>query len=99
EATVPGVGVVRNTNRLLAEPGVVGLKTGSSTPAGGALMWAAHPASGDRSRLILGVVLRQGAGGPGLDAKLEAAFASSRRLLEAARRLAPGGGAEASSGH
>lgn len=88
EATVPGVGVVRNTNRLLDEPGVVGLKTGSSTPAGGALMWAAHPVSGDRTRLILGVVLRQGSDGTSLDRKLEAAFAGSRRLLEAARRLA-----------
>ncbi len=33
ETTVPDTpGVITNTNRLLAKPGVVGLKTGSSTP-------------------------------------------------------------------
>ncbi|RMI39085.1 D-alanyl-D-alanine carboxypeptidase [Actinomadura harenae] len=87
EATVPGVGVVRNTNRLLDEPDVVGLKTGSSTPAGGALMWAARVGAGDRARLVLGVVLRQGGAGTSLDGKLEAAFDGSRRLLGAVRRL------------
>ncbi len=40
--TVPGVpGTILNTNTLLGTSGVIGLKTGSSTPAGGALMWAA----------------------------------------------------------
>ncbi|MEV7283368.1 D-alanyl-D-alanine carboxypeptidase [Streptomyces sp. NPDC093252] len=36
-----GVGTLANTNRLLGTAGIVGIKTGSSTPAGGALMWAA----------------------------------------------------------
>ncbi|CAM5466213.1 D-alanyl-D-alanine carboxypeptidase [Streptomyces californicus] len=40
--TAPGTGATsRNTNRLLGHDGVIGLKTGSSTPAGGNLAWAA----------------------------------------------------------
>ncbi|MCP2342552.1 D-alanyl-D-alanine carboxypeptidase family protein [Actinomadura rupiterrae] len=88
QVTVPGVGVVRNTNRLLDDPDVVGLKTGSSTPAGGALMWAAHVGSGGRTRLVLGVVLRQGRDGDSLDHRLDAAFDVSRKLLKAARERA-----------
>ncbi|MFC0624056.1 D-alanyl-D-alanine carboxypeptidase family protein [Kribbella deserti] len=57
--TLPGIkGEIVNTNALLDEPGVVGLKTGSSTPAGGALMWAAKALDGS-GRLIIGVVLHQ----------------------------------------
>jgi D-alanyl-D-alanine carboxypeptidase (penicillin-binding protein 5/6) len=43
---VDGVpGLVVNTNTLLGRSGVIGLKTGSSTAGGGALMWAARAAS------------------------------------------------------
>ncbi|WP_229859688.1 D-alanyl-D-alanine carboxypeptidase family protein, partial [Streptomyces anandii] len=59
-ATVSGVpGPVTNTNRLLDRPGVIGLKTGSSTPAGGNLMWAAEAWAGTKKYLLLGVVLGQ----------------------------------------
>ncbi|MET8830389.1 D-alanyl-D-alanine carboxypeptidase [Streptomyces sp. NPDC004610] len=48
-----GVGTITNTNKLLGTSGIVGVKTGSSTPAGGALMWAAtaprDPAATPRS--------------------------------------------------
>ncbi|MFF0311952.1 D-alanyl-D-alanine carboxypeptidase family protein [Streptosporangium sp. NPDC004379] len=85
--TVPGVaGEIVNSNRLLGLRGVVGMKTGTSTAAGGALLWAVRPASGDRDRLILGVVLRQGGPGDTLAERKEAAFAASRRLIAAARR-------------
>ncbi|WP_290056430.1 D-alanyl-D-alanine carboxypeptidase family protein, partial [Amycolatopsis solani] len=58
---VDGVpGPVVNTNTLLGHDGVIGLKTGSSTAAGGALMWAAQTPGG---ALILGVVLHQNPGG------------------------------------
>lgn len=70
---VPGVpGTIVNTNTLLGRDGVVGLKTGSTSAAGGALMWAART-RGDR--LIIGVVLYQKPGGSptaGLDAALDA---------------------------
>ncbi|MFC4536762.1 D-alanyl-D-alanine carboxypeptidase family protein [Sphaerisporangium dianthi] len=87
EITVPGIaGEIVNTNKLLELPGVVGLKTGTSSAAGGALLWAVRPASGDRDRLILGVVLRQGDPGDTLEENKEAAFVASGRLIAAARR-------------
>ncbi|MFE0107397.1 D-alanyl-D-alanine carboxypeptidase family protein [Streptomyces sp. NPDC059009] len=42
------------TNTLLDRPGVIGLKTGSSTPAGGNLMWAVEVTSGAKHCLVLG---------------------------------------------
>ncbi|MFH8881737.1 D-alanyl-D-alanine carboxypeptidase family protein [Streptomyces californicus] len=61
--TAPGTGATfRNTNRLLGHDGVIGLKTGSSTPAGGNLAWAATQRIAGTTRLIVGVVLHQRAG-------------------------------------
>ncbi|MEV4613885.1 D-alanyl-D-alanine carboxypeptidase [Kitasatospora sp. NPDC049258] len=51
---------VFNTNELLSpKNGVIGVKTGSSTPAGSCLMWAAVKDIGGTKRLILGVTLGQ----------------------------------------
>ncbi len=69
---------IPNTNTLLGRSGVIGLKTGSTTAAGGALMWAARGA-GDR--LILGVVLHQNPGNSP-NAGLQAALDASQRLIE-----------------
>ncbi|MEU8763554.1 D-alanyl-D-alanine carboxypeptidase [Streptomyces sp. NPDC048659] len=89
ETTVPGhPGPIANTNRLLDEPGVIGLKTGSSTPAGGNLMWAAEVKSGATRHLVLGVVLGQRAHttpAEGLGAALE----RSSRLVGAVRQGLP----------
>lgn len=49
---------------LLADLSVRGIKTGSNTPAGGTLMWAAYKSVGDRTPLILGTMLDQHADGP-----------------------------------
>ena len=38
-AVVPVVGTIRNTNTLLGQDGIVGLKTGSTQAAGGCLGW------------------------------------------------------------
>lgn len=85
--TIPGIaGEIVNGNKLLRLPGVVGLKTGTSSAAGGALLWAARPTTGDRDRLILGVVLRQGDPGDSLEEKKHAALFASRRLITAAQR-------------
>ncbi|MEV6878715.1 serine hydrolase [Amycolatopsis sp. NPDC051128] len=83
---VDGVpGAVANTNTLLGRNGVIGLKTGSSTAAGGALMWAAQAPGG---ALILGVVLHQSPGGtPG--AGLRAALENSEKLIAAIRQALP----------
>ncbi|KJS61580.1 serine hydrolase [Streptomyces rubellomurinus] len=51
---------ILNTNNLInPKTGVIGVKTGSSTPAGGCLMWAAYKDIGGVKRLILGVTLGQ----------------------------------------
>ncbi|RLV10356.1 peptidase M15 [Streptomyces griseocarneus] len=83
--TVPGItGTVTNTNTLLRKPGVVGLKTGSSTPAGGNLMWAAVADEGGHERLVLGVVLHQRAGASPAQG-LEAALERSGKLIDGVR--------------
>ncbi|MDT7803427.1 MAG: hypothetical protein QOI78_6860 [Actinomycetota bacterium] len=83
---VDGVpGAVVNTNTLLGRSGVIGLKTGSSTAAGGALMWAARTPGG---ALILGVVLHQNPGGTP-SAGLQAALATSETLIAAIQRELP----------
>lgn len=71
-----------NTDSLLGDAGVVGGKTGSSTPAGGALMWAARRTIGGRDRLVLGVVLHQNAGTTA-EQGLARALTVSRRLIAA----------------
>lgn len=71
-----------NTNTLLGADGVIGLKTGSSTPAGGALMWAARlPDASGKTRLVLGVVLEQRQGSTSNDF-LNAALVNSRILIK-----------------
>ncbi|WP_052397186.1 D-alanyl-D-alanine carboxypeptidase family protein [Streptomyces sp. NRRL F-5123] len=79
--TIPGVGTIYNNNNDLVKPGVVGIKTGSSTPAGGALMWAAHKTVGGKQQLILGVVLQQH-GGVTVNDSLNTALARSQQLIE-----------------
>ncbi len=86
---VPGVPeTIVNTNTLLGRDGVIGIKTGSTTAAGGALMWAARASDGSGSRLIVGVVLYQNPGGPP-DAGLAAALDASRQLIEGIEQALP----------
>jgi serine-type D-Ala-D-Ala carboxypeptidase (penicillin-binding protein 5/6) len=87
-AVIPVAGAVRNFNALLGHDGVVGIKTGSTSAAGGCLMFAADVPVGHRgaasgaTRRIYGVVLGQ----PGTGATiLSHALAGSRRLIEAVR--------------
>jgi D-alanyl-D-alanine carboxypeptidase (penicillin-binding protein 5/6) len=78
-----------NTNTLLGADGVIGVKTGSSTAAGGALMWAATPPNPRTPGLILGVVLAQGTGGTP-NAGLADALATSHTLIVGVRRMLAG---------
>ncbi|MEU3855499.1 serine hydrolase [Streptomyces sp. NPDC029554] len=78
--TVPGIGPIHNTNAILNTPGVVGLKTGSSTPAGGNLLWACEVRVGDTTRLLIGAVLHQRANTTPSEG-LHAALDSSRILI------------------
>jgi D-alanyl-D-alanine carboxypeptidase (penicillin-binding protein 5/6) len=78
---VPGLdGKIYNNNNLLVKPGVIGIKTGSSTPAGGALMWGAVRTIDGKKQRILGVVLEQRAPTT-LDASLQLAQTESYKLI------------------
>ncbi|GGY61771.1 D-alanyl-D-alanine carboxypeptidase family protein [Streptomyces omiyaensis] len=89
--TVPGLGTITNTNPLLDTPGVLGVKTGSSTPAGGNLLWACEVRVGGTPRLLVGAVLHQRAGTTPAEG-LRAAVDAGRGLLTAVRdRLASAG--------
>ncbi|WP_240507389.1 D-alanyl-D-alanine carboxypeptidase family protein [Streptomyces kanamyceticus] len=79
---------VRNTNKLLERPGVIGLKTGSSTPAGGNLMWAAEIPDGTSHHVVYGVVLSQRVGTSPTEGN-QAALESSERLLDALQERLP----------
>jgi D-alanyl-D-alanine carboxypeptidase (penicillin-binding protein 5/6) len=58
-ATVPVQGVIKNFNGLLGRIGVIGVKTGSTSQAGGCLLFAATVSVGGRNVLIIGAVLGQ----------------------------------------
>ncbi len=58
-AFVPVAGVVRNTNTLLGQDGIAGLKTGSTQAAGGCLLVAAWQQVNGRRTLIVAAVLGQ----------------------------------------
>jgi serine-type D-Ala-D-Ala carboxypeptidase (penicillin-binding protein 5/6) len=52
-AVVPVAGEIRNTNKLLGQDGIAGLKTGSTQAAGGCLLVAAwHQASGRKTLIV-----------------------------------------------
>ncbi|MER5961957.1 D-alanyl-D-alanine carboxypeptidase [Streptomyces sp. NPDC002057] len=56
--TVDGIpGRIENNNNILLKPGVSGIKTGSSTPAGGNLLWSANTVVDGKNRRILGIVM------------------------------------------
>ncbi|MFJ1590518.1 D-alanyl-D-alanine carboxypeptidase family protein [Kitasatospora albolonga] len=85
----PGADVTfRNTNKLLGRNGVIGLKTGSSTPAGGNLVWAATQEIAGTPRLILGVVLHQRAGTSPTEGSA-AAHEAGRALITEIRATLP----------
>ncbi|MFF5637471.1 D-alanyl-D-alanine carboxypeptidase family protein [Streptomyces sp. NPDC012825] len=58
EVTIDGIpGTIYNNNSILLKPGVSGIKTGSSTPAGGNLLWSANTIVDGQNRRILGIVM------------------------------------------
>ncbi|MGX2997723.1 D-alanyl-D-alanine carboxypeptidase family protein [Streptomyces sp. JNUCC 64] len=89
EVTVPGNGTrIANTNKLLGRDGVIGVKTGSSTPAGGNLVWAVRREVAGTPRLVVGVVLGQRAGTDPV-AGGAAAHEASRALITAVTDALP----------
>jgi serine-type D-Ala-D-Ala carboxypeptidase (penicillin-binding protein 5/6) len=58
-AVVPVAGLVRNTNTLLGQDGIVGLKTGSTQAAGGCILIAAWQEVSGRKTLIVAATFGQ----------------------------------------
>jgi D-alanyl-D-alanine carboxypeptidase len=81
---------MRNYNSLLGTDGIVGVKTGSTRPAGGNLVFAARTADRFGQRFVVGAVLGQrvGEAAPvGLAAALSSAHALVRAAAVTPRRM------------
>ncbi|MFJ6795097.1 D-alanyl-D-alanine carboxypeptidase family protein [Streptomyces sp. NPDC091268] len=90
-AVIPGLAEpLVNNNTLLSDRSlsVMGVKTGSSTPAGGALVWASYKSVGDDTPLILGALMEQRVDGPDPNAvrSLALVLANSRKVIESVRK-------------
>lgn len=84
-ATIPVAGTIRNYNDLLGEQGVFGIKTGSTTEAGGNLVFASRLTVGGRSLTVVGAVFNQ----PGAHTPEQLAEVNRvvRRLLTTLRQV------------
>ncbi|MFJ4832356.1 serine hydrolase [Streptomyces sp. NPDC088747] len=83
-AKIPGLdGTIYNNNDLLVKQvGVTGLKTGSSTPAGGNLVWAATKTVKGKTQTVYGAVLGQNAGTGKVWDSLQLALTNSQKLID-----------------
>lgn len=79
QVTLPVAGTVYNYDYALGHDGIVGVKTGSTTEAGGNFVFAAHQSVAGRQVTVLGAVL-------GVQGKepLPSALAASEKLVTAA---------------
>ncbi len=77
--TLPMAGSVANFNTLLGQDGIVGVKTGASTAAGGCLSVAAMRVVGGRPALVYAVVLGQNGTMP-----VQVALVAGKALVDAA---------------
>ncbi|GAA2650287.1 hypothetical protein GCM10010425_73340 [Streptomyces spororaveus] len=89
-ASIKGLSTrLENNNILLTSQGlsIRGIKTGSSTPAGGALMWAAYKSIDGKDQLVLGTLMDQHADGPDEDGadSLKLVLANSKTIIEGVR--------------
>ncbi|MFI8521404.1 serine hydrolase [Streptomyces sp. NPDC085481] len=84
--TIDGIpGQIENNNKILLKPGVSGIKTGSSTPAGGNLLWSANTVVDGKKQRILGIVM----GAKDADQlwqKLDLAIANSLTIIQQAQK-------------
>lgn len=55
--SLPGVGILKNSNTLLGHDGVAGIKTGTLDQAGACLLFAAHYSIGGQTITVVGAVL------------------------------------------
>ena len=59
QASLPGAGVVYNTNALIGSNGIVGIKTGWTEEAGACFVFAAEVPVGDTTAVLVGAVMGQ----------------------------------------
>jgi D-alanyl-D-alanine carboxypeptidase (penicillin-binding protein 5/6) len=86
QAVVPVAGTIVNTDSLLGHDGFVGIKTGSTSAAGGCFMFEARRVRSGRTRIVIGTVLGQ-RGGP----LIRAGLSSARELVRTTMaQLGPG---------
>ncbi|MFC9585146.1 serine hydrolase [Streptomyces yangpuensis] len=90
EAPVAGLGEkLVNNNHLLTDSSLSlrGIKTGSSTPAGGTFVWASYKTVGDETKLVVGSLMEQRAPAPDKDAlnSLALVKANSKKIIESVR--------------
>jgi len=94
-AVIPVAGLVRNTNTLLGQEGITGLKTGSDTAAGGCIVLAAWQQARGHDTLIIAATFGQ----PGTPATtLPNALQAGHQLVLALGRALAGHGARHTSG-
>jgi D-alanyl-D-alanine carboxypeptidase (penicillin-binding protein 5/6) len=84
DAQIPVAGTIRNYNDLLGVDGVFGIKTGSTTQAGGNLVFASRLEVGGRKLVVVGAVFNQ----PGAHTPEQLAAVNKvvRKLLAAVRK-------------
>ncbi|MGW7414810.1 D-alanyl-D-alanine carboxypeptidase family protein [Streptomyces sp. NPDC054863] len=87
EVEIPGLpGKIYNNNKILLQPGVNGIKTGSTTPAGGNLLFTASTIIDGKPRRIIGSVMNQTTGKI-LNEKLDKAIFDSLKLIKKAQEV------------
>ncbi len=84
QATLPIAGPQDNLDRLLGKDGIVGIKTGSTSEAGGCFVFAARERLPGRSVTVVGAVLHQHAG-PAGSSPIAPAFNATTTLLGSTR--------------
>ncbi|MGI5379102.1 serine hydrolase [Streptomyces sp. CA-251387] len=89
DADIPGATRIYNNNALLGVAGlsVRGIKTGSNTPAGGTLSWAAYKTVDGEDRLVLGTMMDQHVTGPDPNGSnsLQLVLDNSEKVIKAVR--------------
>jgi D-alanyl-D-alanine carboxypeptidase (penicillin-binding protein 5/6) len=86
QARLPVAGRQDNRDALLGQDGIVGIKTGTTSLAGGCFVFAAHQRLAGRSITVVGAVLHQAAGQP-QPRMIASAFHATRTLLASTRRV------------
>ncbi|MFC9176294.1 MULTISPECIES: serine hydrolase [Streptomyces] len=87
EVEIEGIdGKIYNNNTLLLQDGVSGIKTGSSTPAGGNLLWSANTKVDGKVLWIYGAVMGQQAGTGRVYDSLELSLQNSLKLIKDAQK-------------